>query len=907
VIGRRVAHYEIVERIGAGGMGEVYRARDTTLGRDVALKFLPAPLASDAERLAQLRREGKLLASLSHPNIAAIFGLEDAGADHFLVLELVPGASLAERLRDGPLPVAQVLEAGLQICDALAAAHGQNLIHRDLKPGNVMLRPDGRVIVLDFGLAKALASGPAAADGAGAGGAAATSTAAATATATSIGSPLAASGGAAGAAAGAAAGDARWGGTPLYMSPEQIRGRAVDTRTDLWSLGCVLYECLTGHPPFHGASVMDILGSILSDEPEWGALPADAPASLRTILIACLHKPADRRIQTARALREQLHDARDQLQARSRSATATVRRLVQVTFADAVEGSPTWSPDGRELVYTLQVGRVRKLMRKNLETGETQQITHGEHDDWQPRWTPDGAQILFTRAREAGRKSEPGDVFGGHFEEADVWCLGLVTGRENRLIENAYNPAASPDGERIAVDASWAGPRRIWMVDRSGRNPLQITTDTSEAVTHVRPRWSPDGQRIVFQNIERTQFDLRVVDVRTRDMRWLTRDLFHDTGPEWSPCGRFVYFTSAYRSGGLNVWRVPVSPEGAPAGPLQQITSGAGQDVEVAVAPDGRKLAFSILRQHASIWRLPVSPETGIAQGAPEKLVATTREDSRGAWSPDCRLVAFNSDRSGDMNLWVQEIAGGGVTGGGLPGGRLVGGRLAGSALPGGGLLQITRGPGGDYQPNWSPDGRTLAFFSSRNGNPGIWTVDLDSLRLRCLSPADCVEVNPSFSLDGGRIAYQSDRDGRLEVWVMNADGSAPRQLTRIGVMGHFLRWTGDAHWIVFRSPGQGKAATYRIAVEGGAGGATPEQLPEVIGGSHMSFSPDSNMILDVLGHRTVWVSPLDGRQPWRSFEFDDAEVRIDYPVWSPDGRWVLFDRFRPEGGDIWVAEGVDV
>jgi Tol biopolymer transport system component len=222
-------------------------------------------------------------------------------------------------------------------------------------------------------------------------------------------------------------------------------------------------------------------------------------------------------------------------------------------------------------------------------------------------------------------------------------------------------------------------------------------------------------------------------------------------------------------------------------------------------------------------------------------------------------------------------------------------------SLSDGSTRQLTRGPGGDYQPNFSPDGGRIAFFSGRKGSPDIWSVEAEGGRLQRLTQGDSIDVNPVFSPDGRRIAFMSDRGGRLEVWVMNAEGGSPRPLTDVGVMGHFLLWSPDGGSIIFRCP-SGRPQSMRVSLEGGA----PEPLPEVVGGAHMSFSPDHSRILDVLAHKTLWVSPLGGGAPENVFEFEDPDVRIDYPVWSPDGRWVLFDRFRPQGGDIWMMEGFE-
>ena len=358
-------------------------------------------------------------------------------------------------------------------------------------------------------------------------------------------------------------------------------------------------------------------------------------------------------------------------------------------------------------------------------------------------------------------------------------------------------------------------------------------------------------------------------------MTWVTNDLLTDFGPCWTPDGRFIVFSSAYRGGGINVWRVPVTREGAPVGPAEPVTTGAGQDVDPVVSPDGSRLAFAVFRQNAEIWRLPVDPATGRASGAPRRLIGGTREQSRGAWSPDGKRIAFNSDRIGDMHLWLHQ-------------------------LEDGSERQLTQGPGGDYQPNWSSDGSTLAFFSYRDGHVAIWTAEVEGGALRQITRGNSVDVNPFFSPDGSQIAFQSDRDGRLEVWVMNADGSGVRQLTRVGVGGHFLRWTLDGRNVIFRCPGL--KTLMRVGVDGG----DPEPLPNVQGGSHISLSPDASRIMDVVSHKVLWVSPLAGGSPEPVFEFQEPEARIDYHVWSPDGTWVIFDRFQPRGGDIWVGETLD-
>ena len=562
--------------------------------------------------------------------------------------------------------------------------------------------------------------------------------------------------------------------------------------------------------------------------------------------------------------------------ARGRMAALSIHpTLTQVTFAGGIEEYPAWSPHGKSILYVARVGQSRKVFRKDLESGKEEQLTRGPHDELQPAWSPDGTRVLFVRAQRPDQKLQPGDVFG-EFDEGDVWQLDLRAGTEIAFVHNAFNPSYSPDGSRIAVDASWAGPRRIWVVDAGGHNPQQVTTDSSEQVAHVAPSWSPDGSKIVFQNIERTKFDVRVVNLETKQINSITNDYPADVRPAWSPLGKYVYFSSD-RSGSMNLWRAAITADGALDGPLQQVTTGAGQDVEPAISRDGKLIAFTTLRQNADIWRLPVSPAKGLPTGDPEPLISTTREDSRGAWSPDGSSVAFNSDRGGDMNIWLY-------------------------SLQDGSTRRLTSGRGGDFQPNWSPDGRAIAFFSSRSGSPSIWKLEVESGKLTRLTSNRAINANPFFSPDGGRIAFQSDQSGRTEVWTMKADGSGARQLTNVGVGGHFLRWTDADDSIVFRCTCGGKPATMIVPAAGGE----PRQLVDQKGGAHISFSPDRSRIIDVVGHKVLWVSPIGGAVPEKVFEFADPSVRIDYPVWSPDGKWVLFDRLQPGEGDVWMMSNVE-
>lgn len=879
-IGTRLGPYEIEEKLGEGGMGVVYKARDTRLRRTVALKFLATRLTADREVAQRFEREAQATAALNHPNIITIHEIGEHEGRIYLCMEFIEGGTLRDRMAEGALPLTRALAFAEQIAEGLAAAHGAGIVHRDLKPENVLITSDGRAKLVDFGLAKLAGR-------------------------TQLTK------------------DASILGTVAYMSPEQIRGLVVDERTDVWALGVVFFEMLSGRHPFRGELEQALAYGIVNEEPlELRPFVPGLPDRLEGVVLRALSKaPSQRQENGAELLNEIESAAADFLERQglavsdlgerrltpklsgSRQAglvTAVLLilvlvswlvtrverepgreageepgfasrsvQLVQETFEAGLEQFPAFSPEGTRLAYAGESGGFRQIYVKNLRSGEIEQLTSTEADNIQPAWSADGKALYFVRARGASPKLEPGDVFGA-LSDGDIWMLDLETGKESQLLQEAFGPDVSPDGKRLAFDASWSGPRRIWISDERGRNPRPVSFDSSEAVSQIAPRWSPHGSRIVFQNIERTILDIRMVELQTGLQSWVTRDLHQDAFPTWDASGESVVFSSP-RGGGWNLWRSRIDPSGPGAPPPVQITTGPGKDVQAAVSPDGSRLAFVTLNQNADLWKLPVDPRSGKATGSPEPVVSTTREDSRGAWSRDGNWIAFNSDRAGPMNLWVVPAAGGRA-------------------------LQVTEGPGGDYQPTWSAYGEVLAFFSSRAGNADIWTVELESKSLSRLTSGHALDINPCFSPDGSRIAYQSDPRGRLEVWVMNRDGSGARALTDCGVRGHFLRWSDDGLHVLFRREFTASPQIYRVSVEGG----DPELVGEVRGGSHISFSPDQKRLIDVTGHKTLWVTLLPGGRFEKVFEFENLDIRIDYPEWSPDGNWVLFDRNEPKGGDIW-------
>ncbi|MGH7534247.1 MAG: protein kinase domain-containing protein, partial [Gemmatimonadales bacterium] len=446
-----------------------------------------------------------------------------------------------------------------EVADALEYAHRHDVIHRDIKPDNILLE-SGHAVIADFGIARAISvAGPE--------------------RMTQAGLAL---------------------GTPTYMSPEQASGETtVDSRTDIYAVGAVLYEMLAGHPPYTGSTAQAVIAAVLTRE--LPPLPADRgipPAVERAVTKALARDPAGR-FATAAEFSEALRLAHEgtgpepsrpprlaiaavvlvaviagllwRLAGPGRSDRGPLNtRLAQLTFDEAVEEWPAWSPDGQWLVFSRTVDGYRNLFLKKSSGGEERQLTKGSRDDIQATWSPDGKAIAFVRSSLPSGKLEPGDVLGLYAEGGDVWTVEPESGTETHLLSGGFNPSWSPDGTRLAVDAAWGGPHRIWITDRNGSNPRQVSNDSSDVVSHMSPRWSPDGKRLVFRRIQQQKFDIVVVDAATGATTWVTHDEVVDVNPAWSPSGKFIYFSSP-RGGGLNLWRVAVSSTGAPRSAPEQL------------------------------------------------------------------------------------------------------------------------------------------------------------------------------------------------------------------------------------------------------------------------------------------------------------------------------------------------
>ncbi len=572
-----LGRYEVRSQLGAGGMGEVYLAWDTELERTVALKMLPADVASDQQRMRRFMQEARAASALNHPNILTIYEIGKADSGRFIATEFIDGETLGQQIKSAKLKLSGVLDVMLQVAGALAAAHEAGIIHRDIKPENVMLRRDGIVKVLDFGLAK-LTEHQGTVD---------TQAPTRTFFKTEPGVVI---------------------GTVAYMSPEQARGLTVDARTDIWSVGVVLYELMAGRMPFEGKTTTDVMVSILEREPPpLSHFAPDAPAELQRIVSKALRKDCDERYQTVKDLLLDLKDLKQELDfaaklerssppvlsegaTDTRSSdqpvvTATMRPLM-VSLASALliglivsagyyfwskrtkqtapptspiasqqrlistfPGSHTaasFSPDGRRIAFISEVNGVRQVWVKSLTEGDPIQITFDEDPASRPRWSPAGDEIVYVR-RPPGK--------------ASIYSVSPEGGAPRKIIEGGRNPNWSGDGKRLVFERDYD----VWTANRDGSDQRRMNgvPPTDFLLSDRMPAFSPDGSAIAFfQNEKGPIGDYWVVPVSGGEARRLTFDTIFGGAPAWTPDGQFIIFPSQ-RAGSMTLWRVPVDGRAA--------------------------------------------------------------------------------------------------------------------------------------------------------------------------------------------------------------------------------------------------------------------------------------------------------------------------------------------------------
>jgi Tol biopolymer transport system component len=858
-------------------MGEVYRARDARLGRDVAIKVLPELFAADAERLARFQREAQVLASLNHPNIAHIHGLEDSGGTPALVLELVEGETLAERIAAGPLPVDEALGLARQIADALEAAHEKGIVHRDLKPANVKLTPDGKVKVLDFGLAKAMTGDGSSPD--------VSHSPTMTAAATRAGVVI---------------------GTAAYMSPEQARGKAVDRRTDVWAFGAVLYEMLTGQKAFGGETISDTLAAVLTREPDWGALPGQTPAAVRRLLKRCLDRDLKRRLHDIADARLELDEpaaapgeaaapvapargfrgarlatvavvaaglaALVTWKATGRQAPGLVAvKLARLTRDGATSEWPTWSADGSLLAYASNRSGNFEIYVRRTGGDEDVNVTRDEGQDVQPAFSPDGNTIAFisTRSSRTGLV-KIGGTYGWNVRTygGDLWVVPALGGGARRLASNANFPAWRPDGSGILYVSGPENSRSILEVPAGGGPSREVLSEKKSTWEITRLGCSPDGRWISFE----TQPDgLRLLPSGGGPVQEIEGGFGH----AWDPSSGRLFFCVRDSLGGSRIQSIPVNASG-PDGTRAMISLMTTDLLSLAISRDGRRIVLAELEGSRNLTRLPLDASGAAPAGPEEPITAGRLTDSYPSISPDNRRVALVSDTLGHMDVRVIDLATR---------------RSEKVPLPGEDVAQVS--------PVWMPDGQQLLISRSiMGGKSFIWMVAIDGSRseqllLRRSQGAWLIDPSP----DGRKFAYVDDVGGTQQVFLFDIALRQSTQITDTPGAKFDTIYSPDGKWIAVTALKDGVNQLFRVP----AGGGAMQQLTTGYERMrHPFFSPDGRWIYIQPSHRNIYRVRAEGGPLEQVTHFPDAGLFLEEPAISPDGRYLYYCRGN-SGSSLWL------
>jgi serine/threonine protein kinase len=771
--------YEIIQELGKGGMGEVYLAEDTNLKRQVAIKVLPQQFALDKERLARFEREARLLASLNHPNIATIHGLEKSDGQQFLVMELVEGDTLAEQIKKGPLPVDEALDLCNQIAEGLESAHEKGIIHRDLKPSNVKVTPDGKVKILDFGLAKAfldqsgdsdLSKSPAIAE-----------------EMTEKGVIL---------------------GTTAYMSPEQAKGKSADKRADIWAFGCILFECLTGKRPFEGNTITETIASILKDDPNWASLPINIPGIISILLQRCLRKDAKKRLQDIGDARIEIEDALSEtpLSVQAVSGRVVSRRFVMsrwvtgilILLTAIIVGITTWlltrseisilsrrfiimpssdapiasgegtdvavSPDGKRIIYVAGTGTSSQLYMRLINEYDSKPID-GTKNGRMPFFSPDGDWLGYYS--DSNQKLMKISILSAKFVPLEICNAKAVFSAFWGSDDNIYIGSRSGYGIR-RVSAEGGVPASITTIDRENNE-----------ITHDSPVLLPDGNTLLY-TVMKEEFPeeclIVVQNLKTGDRKTLTKG---GTNIQFAQSGHLAYnrkgtlLAAPFHLKQLQVgdW-VPVVDDIRAGGSLAAEFSLSGEEtlvyvygmtsvetypmwinkqgVEIPIAekksmytnakisPEGNNVAFIILdkqTRNENIWIYDLQ------SGVNQQITFEGRNRSF-VWSPDGKRIAYVSEREGTSSIHLKS---------------LIDDRWTTTLLTSKNLILLN---------SWSPDGNWLAYESTASGNYDIWLYSFKDNKSDPYLNSVSKEEDPIFSANGKWIAYTSDEEGSDQIYV---------------------------------------------------------------------------------------------------------------------------------------------
>jgi eukaryotic-like serine/threonine-protein kinase len=864
--GSRIGPYEVMAPLGAGGMGEVYRARDPRLGRDVALKVVAPDAAADPERLGRFEREARAVAALDHPHILAVHDIgSDRGVD-YVVFELLEGQTLRRRLESGPLPARKVVDYGVQVCRGLAAAHEHGVVHRDLKPENLFLTAGGQVKILDFGLAKQ--TGPADDENE-------LPRAETRSAITEAGRVM---------------------GTAGYMSPEQAQGQRTDARSDVFALGAILYEMLSGRRAFAGSTPVDTLAAVLRADPP--DIEADGvPPGLERVVRRCLEKDPGERFQSAHdvglALETLSGPAPPSLHSKRRRRIA-VRVLAAVGVLAAAAAAVAWylkrteipapqvvlvassrvtgdqvsfSPDGNQVAFSSpgERGDNWDIWLKIVGEAETHRLTHGPAAHYWPAWSPDGNLIAFTR-------------YEGEAPVGAVYLVSPLGGQERRLsdLPVGFGLSWSPDGHWLAVTNARAegdttpGSGGIHLIPAGGGEPHPVTFPKPPYADYY-PAFSPNGRALAFFSCLqfRARCDLHVLslDPEFRPAgapRRLPPQKVDAYGLAWTRDGK----TILYGVVGDRLWRVRADGTSPP----ESVELAGRRAYGPFTLASRDRLGFIRDAADSDIYQLKM----GSTAATP--LIASTAPELDPQYSPDGQRIAFTALRDGDVwAVWLAEADGSNPT-------------------------RLTRGPGRQQlTPRWSPDGRTIAFEAqAEDGHWDVWTMGVEGAGLRQITHRDG-DDGPSWSRDGRWLYFTSDRTGRDEIWRVAVTGGAEEQFTREGGARPFESSDGRT---LFYKRARSDAPASRGSWGGGAAllarptaGGPERTAVQCVPEPAYAVGPEGVFHLDCVRVHTA--PPRRSLRYWNARTGEDRlvttlDVGVIYDTClsvSPDGQTVLFTR----------------